>query len=178
MSLCCSCRRLGRAVKCQRVWCSCQDSGLCTEPPFPPSRPCSSPRKREQAPAPWVNRLQSGMTDTGRWGGRLVEKSLNTERGDRHFNTEWVNYTETQNLSAFGDRVGKHWEPSEEHVSRWFSGENYNLVASLKQLSVIENKTILTCLKHKLCYLKSATLCILKKVRAHFKDHKYRVVRE
>lgn len=69
------CRSPCWVVKCQRVWSFCLDSELCTEPPSPPSRPCSSPRQ-ERAPAPRTGLLLRGTAGTSRWGGRLAEWSL------------------------------------------------------------------------------------------------------
>lgn len=45
----------GAALKRQKVCGSFQDTVLCTGPPSPPSRPCSSPTQ-EQAPPPQTSR--------------------------------------------------------------------------------------------------------------------------
>lgn len=130
--------------KCQRVWCFCQDSVVCTLLPFPPPRPCSSP-KQEQDPAPQMSHLLHEMTDTGRWGGKLVGRSLNTEEDYMltciSISSAAIMLKQEPFCLRKSNRISKHFKSSEEHLSRWFSVEKANLEASLKQLSVTENKT-------------------------------------
>lgn len=116
------CSKSTSDLKCQRVCCFCQDSGLCTEPPSLPPRPCSSPTP-EPAPAPWENRLRDETVDTGHWGGRLEERSLK-RHVDMHFNMERENYFITETVLAFGCgfRVSKYFT-FEDGLSLRFSGE-------------------------------------------------------
>lgn len=153
--------------KCQRVWCFCQDSVVCTLLPFPPPRPCSSP-KQEQDPAPQMSHLLHEMTDTGRWGGKLVGRSLNTEEDYMltciSISSAAIMLKQEPFCLRKSNRISKHFKSSEEHLSRWFSVEKANLEASLKQLSVTENKTTQT--------LPIPISQVLNSIKAlvHFKD--------
>lgn len=124
---------------------------------------------------------QNGSPSTPNDGYKVLrgeaggEKSKHREgwHVDMHFNTEWRDYVETECSLPVekGTEKVNISRPRRRTPSRWFSEEKAHLEASLKQLSITGNKTILICPRHqnKHCRFTTATLWILK-VLLHFKD--------